>query len=141
MYLNQRAAMRAGLKYEGHDHEKAAKRLYTINNLMIYLEGNATKFAAEEMSDIIPGMLNSRARVEYVKIGGEYLVEKQDVVNLLQTISRGIECEIDVGGARKRTPKYKSGYDNSSESDSSRNDDGRGGGRHGTPRPRPRRQR
>ena len=42
--LDQRAAVRAGLKYEGHDHDKAAKRLYTVNNLIIYLAENATKF-------------------------------------------------------------------------------------------------
>ena len=42
VYLDQR--MRAGLKYEGHDHDKAAKRLYTVNNLIIYLAENATKF-------------------------------------------------------------------------------------------------
>ena len=37
VYLDQRAAMRDGLKYEGRDHKKAVKRLYTVNNLMIYL--------------------------------------------------------------------------------------------------------
>ena len=35
MYLYQRAAMRDGLKYDGHNNEKAVKRLYTVNNLMI----------------------------------------------------------------------------------------------------------
>jgi len=46
VYLDQRAAMRAGLDYKGHDHEKAVKRIYTINNLMVYLAENATKFSA-----------------------------------------------------------------------------------------------
>ena len=62
-------------------------------------------------------------------MGDEDLVEKQGVVSLLRTISRGIECKIDVGGARKRTLKYKSGYDSSSESDSGRDNSGRNGRR------------
>ena len=41
--------MRAGLTYKGHDHEKAVKCMYTVNNLMIYLAENATKFTPEEM--------------------------------------------------------------------------------------------
>ena len=41
--------MRAGLKYEGHDHKKAAKRMYTINKFMIYLAENPMKLTAEEM--------------------------------------------------------------------------------------------
>ena len=99
---------------------------------MIYLAENATKFAAEEMfCDIIPAMLKPRAQVDYIKMGGEDIVEKQDAVSLLRTISRGIECKIDVGGTRKHTPKYKSGYDSSSESNNGRDDDSRGGGCHG----------
>ena len=63
------------------------------------------KFTAEEMClDIITAMLKPRPQVEYVKIGGEDLVEKQDVVSLLRTILRDIKCKIDVGGARKRIP-------------------------------------
>ena len=61
MYLGQRALMRAGLKYEGHDHKKAAKRMYTINNLMVYLAENTTKFTVEEMChDMIPAMPKPR---------------------------------------------------------------------------------
>ena len=102
VYLDQRAAMRGGLKYDGHDHEKAVMRLYTVNNLMIYLAENATKFTPEEMCrNIIPAMLKPRARVVYVKLDGEELTERQDVISLVQTISRGIECQILVGGARK----------------------------------------
>ena len=87
MYLNQRDAMRNGLKYEGHDHKKVVKRLYTVNNLMIYLAGNATKFTPEKMCrDIIPAMLKPRARVEYIKLGGKELTERQDVIRLIQTI-------------------------------------------------------
>ena len=138
VFLDQRTAMRAGqLHYQGHDHEKAVKRLYTLNNLMEYLAENATKFSPEEMCrDIIPACLKPRARVEYIKNGGEELVEKRDVISLVRTISRGIECEIEVQGSRKRTPKHKSGYDGSSESDDDRDDrDGgrRGGGGGGKP--------
>ena len=32
--LDQRTAMRECLKYEGHGHEKAIKRLYTVKNLI-----------------------------------------------------------------------------------------------------------
>ena len=100
-------AMRAGLKYEGHGHENAAKHMYTVNNLMIYLAENVTKFTADEMCrNIIPVMLKPRARVEYVKLGGEDLTKQRDGISLFRTVSRGIKCEIDVGGARKRTPKY-----------------------------------
>ena len=92
VYLNQRAAMHAGLKYEGHDHKKASKCIYTVNILMMYLAENAAKFTTEEMCrDIIPAMLKPRARVEYVKMGGENLNKQQDVINLICTISRGIE--------------------------------------------------
>ena len=130
VFLDQRAAMRAGLSYQGHDHERAVKRLYTLNNLMEYLAENATKFSPEEMCrDIIPACLKPRARVEYVKNGGEDLVAKGDVIALIRTISRGIECEIDVQGARKRAPKEKSKHDSSSESDDDRDD--RSGGRRG----------
>ena len=130
VYLDQRTAMREGLNYEGHDHEKAVKRMYMVNNFMIYLTENATKFTLEEMCrDIIPAMLKPRARVEYVKLGGEELTERQDVINLVQTISRGIECKIEVGGAKRRTPKYKSNNDSSSESDIGRDDDSNGNGR------------
>ena len=102
-------------KYEGHDQEKAVKRLYTVkNNLMIYLAENTTKFTPEEICrDITPTVLKPRARVEYVKLGGEELTERQDVISLDQTISRGIECKIEVGGAR---------------SDNGRDDDSHGGG-------------
>ena len=90
VYLNQRVAMRAGLKYEGHGHKKAAKRIYTVNNLMIYLAENATKFTAEDMCrDIILAMPKPRVRVEYVKLGGEDLNEQRDVISLIRTISRG----------------------------------------------------
>ena len=96
VYLDQRATMRDGLKYDDHDHEKAVKRLYTVNNLMIYPAENAAKFTPKEMCcDIIPAMLKPRARVEYVKLGGEELTERWDVISLVQTISRGIECEIE----------------------------------------------
>ena len=135
MYLDQRAAMREGLKCEGHGHEKAVKCMYTINNLMIYLAENAKKFTPEKMCrDIIPAMLKPRARVEYVKLGGEELTERQDVINLVQIISRGIECKIEVGGAKRRTPKYKSNNNSSSESDSGRDNDNHScgsGGRRG----------
>ena len=133
MYLNQqRNTMRAGLKYKDHDHEKAAKCVYTVNNLMIYLTENVTNFTREEMCrNITPVMLKPRTQVEYVKMDSEDLVKKQDVVSLFRTISRGIECKIDVGGARKRTSKYKSGYGSSSKSNSGRDADCRGGGRRG----------
>ena len=126
--LDQRATMRAGFNYEGHDHEKAVKRLYTFNNLMIYLAENATKFSVEELCcDIIPAMLKPRARVEYVKLGGEDLVKIQDVIGSVRTISRGIACKIDVQGAKKRAFIYKSGYDSSSESDGGHNGGRRSG--------------
>ena len=65
MYLDQRAAMRAGCKYKGPNHEKAAKRLYTVNNLMMYLTENVTKFTVEEMCCyIISAMIKPRAQVE-----------------------------------------------------------------------------
>ena len=108
VYLDQRAAMRAGLKYEGHNHKKAANRLYTVNNLLVYLAENATKFTTGEMCcNIIPAMLKPRARVEYVKMCGEDLVKKQDIVNLLRTISKDIECEIDVGAPGNAPPSTK----------------------------------
>ena len=47
MCLDQRVTMRAGLKYKGYDHEKANKRMYTINKLMIYLAENVPKFTVE----------------------------------------------------------------------------------------------
>ena len=34
VYLDQCAAMRVGLNYEGHDHKNAAKRLYTVNTTL-----------------------------------------------------------------------------------------------------------
>ena len=72
VYLDQRAVMRDGLKYKGHDYEKAVKCLYTVNNLMIYLAENATKFTPEEMCrGIIPAIFKPRARVESVKLDGE----------------------------------------------------------------------
>ena len=105
VYLNQRAAMRDGLKYKGHDQEKAVKRLYTVNDLMIYLEENATKFTLEEICrDIIPAMLKPCAQVECVKLGGEELTERQDVISLVQTISRGIKCKIEAGGRQEAYP-------------------------------------
>ena len=121
MYLDQRAAMRAGLKYKDHDHGKAAKRMYMVNNPMIYLAENTTEITA----------LKPRARVEYVKLGGEDLTEQRDVISLIQIISRGIKCEIKVGGVRKRTPKYKINHDSSSKSDGGRDDDSHGGGSSG----------
>ena len=81
--------------------------------------------------NIIPMMLKPRARVKYVKIGGEELTERQDVISLVQTISRGIECKIEVGGAKRRTPKYKSNNGSSSDSDSSCDDNSHGGGSDG----------
>ena len=132
MYVDQRAVMRADLNYEGHDHKKAAKRMYTVNNLMIYLAKNAKDFAVEEMCrDIIPAILKPRAQVEYVKLGDEELTEQRDVISLIQTISRGIEFKIEVGNARKRTPKSKINHDSLSESDGGRNDDGHGDGGNG----------
>ena len=41
--------MRAGLKYEGDDHKKVTKSVYTVNNLILYLTENDTKFTAEEL--------------------------------------------------------------------------------------------
>jgi len=135
VFLDQRAAMRAGLSYQGHDHERAVKRLYTLNNLMEYLAENATKFSPEEMCrDIIPACLKPRARVEYVKNSGKDLVEKRDIISLIWTISRGIECEIEVQGARKRASKQKSNHDGSSKSDNDR-DDHDGGRRDGDKTP------
>ena len=133
MYLNQHAAMREGLKYEGHDHKKAVKRMYMVNNLMMYLAENSTKFTAEDICrNIISAMLEPRARVEYIELGNEDLTERQDIISLIQTISRGIKCEIEVRNARKRTPEYKINHDSSSESDGGRDDDSHsGGGRRG----------
>ena len=71
-------------------------------------------------------MLKSHARVEYVKMGDGDLVEQQDVIRLIRTISGGIECKIDVGAARKRTPKYKSNYNSLSESEGGRDGNNRG---------------
>ena len=129
VYLDQRAEMRADLKYEGNDHENATKRLYTVNNLMIYLVENAPKFTAEEMCrDITPATLKPCARVEYVKMDGEDLVRKQDIANLLRIISRSIQCKIDARDIRKRALKYKSNHASSSENDDSRGSDSGGGG-------------
>ena len=73
---------------------------------MIYLAENATKFTAGELCcDITPAMLKPCAQMEYVKMSGEGLVEKKDDISLVRTISRGIECELDAEGARKRTSK------------------------------------
>ena len=59
------AAMRMSLKYESHVHKKATKRMYTVNNPMIYLAENATKFTAEEMCrDISFSRFSTRAQVE-----------------------------------------------------------------------------
>ena len=54
---------------------------------MVYLTENATKFSAEELCcDIIPARLKPRARVEYVKLSGEDLINKHDVIGLVRTI-------------------------------------------------------
>ena len=64
-------------------------------------------------------------------MGDEDLVDQRDIISLICTILRGIDCKIDVGGAKKRTLKYKSNYESSSESKGGRDDDGGGGGRVG----------
>ena len=92
---------------------------------MIHLVENATTFTAEELCRHHPPV-----QVEYVKIGCWDLVKKQDIVSLVQTILRGIECKIGIAGASKRTPKCKSGCNSSSESNSGGNDNGRGSGHH-----------
>ena len=74
---------------------------------------------AQRLTDIIPAMPKPCARVEYVKIGGEDFSEQRDVINLIRTISRSIECKIEAKGARKRTLKYKNNHHSSSESDGS----------------------
>ena len=81
--------------------------------------------------NIISAMSKPCARVEYVKLGGKDLTEQRDVITLIQTISRGIEFKIEVGNARKRTPKSKINHDSLSESDGGRNDDGHGDGGNG----------
>ena len=62
VFLGQRVAMRTGLNYWSHDHEKAAKILGTINGLMKFLAMNVTKFSPEEMRrGVIPACLKPRA--------------------------------------------------------------------------------
>ena len=56
VYLDQRVAMRAGLKYKGHDHEKR------VNKLMIYLAENATKLTEEESAAISSPQCSRPAR-------------------------------------------------------------------------------
>ena len=59
---------------------------------------NVTKFSAEELCrEIVPATLKQRARVDYVKKGGEELRRtKAEAIELLETIFRGIEIEIKV---------------------------------------------
>ena len=48
----------ASAKYIDRDHKRAAKRLFTANNLLESLAENATKFSVEELCrDIIPTCL------------------------------------------------------------------------------------
>ena len=47
VYLDQQDARRAGLNYKGHNHKRATKQLYTMNNLLEYPMENATMFSLQ----------------------------------------------------------------------------------------------
>jgi hypothetical protein len=56
---NQKKAMRDGeLTYQDHDHKKMARRMFRINDDLIYFKTNAAKFTMEEMAEeVIPNSL------------------------------------------------------------------------------------
>ena len=58
------------------------------------------------MPRIIPAILKPGAQVEYVKLDDKELTEPQDVISLVQTILRGIECKFEAGGTKRCTPKF-----------------------------------
>jgi hypothetical protein len=85
---NQKKAMRDGeLTYQDHDHKKMARRMFQINDDLVYFKTNATKFTMEEMAEeVIPNSLKPTARLEYIKQGGKKLTTEKAILDLCDEI-------------------------------------------------------
>ena len=71
-YENQKDAMHDGLNYKGHDHRETIVQLFEIHEILPNLAEGGTKFDDEDFfQNIIVQTLKPRARVDYVKRGGE----------------------------------------------------------------------
>jgi len=82
------------LTYEGHDHEKAAIRIYKFNALLPLFGKDAESFSDKEMARrIVPKLLKGRARVKYFDNDGQELREKNNVLKLCTGISKGLAIE------------------------------------------------
>ena len=127
-YDDQRDAMEKGeLKYEGHDHEQLAERLFQINKDLELFHEVADQFSIRDMArKIIPRNLKTAARLKYNDKDGPDLTSKEDIIKLCRKITKNLNEEKEVERERKQKEKMRN--EQKSNSSSSKNSSNNGNG-------------
>ena len=126
--VNQKDVMEAGLPYEGHNHETMVERLFQINGDLGLFGEDAEPYSIRDMArKIIPKNLKPMARLKYIDKGGKELRDKQDILDMMETITEFLEEENEMSQQRKnqdksnhsnnRHEKYEGDADRNSQKD------------------------
>lgn len=105
----QKDAMETGeMRYEGHDHEKVAERLFQINDDLELFSQDADKFSIRDMArKIIPRNLKTSARLKYLDKAGDELRDKEDIIALCARISYVLSAEVEAERKRKQDERSR----------------------------------
>ena len=108
---NQKEAMEAGLDYDGHNHGILVERHFQINSDLDLFGEDAKGYSLRDMArKIIPKNLKPSAKLKYIDKGGKELRDKQDILDMMETITEVLEVEHDI--SRERNNRDKSNHSN-----------------------------
>ena len=113
---DQKDAMSDGeLHYEGHDHEKAAERLFQINKDLGLLNANVEPFSTRDMIRKmgLPKNLKAKARLRYIDKGGKELDTADEAIELCLDIKEYLNEEIAYENEKRSREQKNRGNGNS----------------------------
>ena len=103
MRIKRTPCAKAFVKYKGHDHQEAIEQLFEIHEIVLNLSKGGKKFDGEYLyRNIVVKTFKSKARVEYVKWGGNNLCDQDNALDLLGNFHEEIELEVQVSNDQKR---------------------------------------
>ena len=90
---------------------RKVERLFQINGDLDLFGEDAEGYSLRDMArKIIPKNLKPSAKLKYIDKGGKELQDKQDILDMMETITEVLEVEHDI--SRERNNRDKSNHSN-----------------------------
>ena len=105
---NQIAAMESGLTYSGYDHVSGIKRLFVINEMLLYLGEDAEQMTIKKLQKYIVYALKGQCKSQYIDRDGDELNTKADIIKCIERCEKSIALKMDID-AKKRNQSDKRG--------------------------------